>query len=213
VKIVEGEENGVELFAAERGISYQVLADAGIRREVGGEYDGWFAIPYPHRSGIWKTRYRNPDPESQPKYLDDPGAKFRLYNPLLLGPGEEEIWFCEGEFDTLALVDLGLKAIGIHGVGNVPDDDEDKESDTGRPAIRKSWLLLFADTLCVTMFDNDDDGRKAGRRLARALNGEVFDGWNDEYGDVNDWWRDDPTGLAAAVDRFRGRIHRSHGMG
>ena len=199
-------------LAAERGISEGVLRAAGIHVDAGGRgYDGWWRLPYPHRSGVWKTRYRNPDPKGRPKYLDDPGAEFHLYNPLGLGPGEDEIWFTEGEFDTLALIDQGLKVIGIHGVSNVRDPDEDEQD--GQPSrFRKSWLHLFTDTLCITMFDNDDEGRKAGRRLARGLDGEAFDEWPDGYGDVNEWHRDDPTGMARALYRYRRGLYHSKGL-
>jgi len=204
-------EDGLDGLAGQRGISVGVLRAAGIRLDSGGRHDGWWGIPYPHRTGIHKHRYRNPNPKSQPKYLDNPGADFHLYNPQLLGPGETEVWFAEGEFDTLALIDQGLNAVGIHGVSNVPDnEDEDGEAPS---RFHKSWLLLFQDTICVTMFDNDDAGRKSGRRLARGLNGEAFDEWNNDYGDVNEWHRADPEGLAASLDGYRDRLHRSRGLG
>jgi len=210
VKLVEEPEDDLDTLAALRGISRNVLEQAGIRKEN----DGRYSIPYPHRSGQWKTRHY--DPNSQPKYRDDPGAVFHLYNPLKLGPGEEEVWFAEGEFDTLALIDQGLAAIGIHGVGNVKKDraEEEKDSeeeDDGKRGFRRTWQLLFADTLCIVMFDNDDKGRPAGRRLARGLEGEVFDGWGD-YKDANEWHRADATGLGAAIDRFRAGAYRSKGM-
>jgi len=203
------EEDGLGRLAEERGITPQILRAAGIRTDIGGRHDGWWRIPYPHRTGIHKCRYRNPDPGSQPKYLDDTGAKFHLYNPGLLGPGEDEIWFAEGEFDTLALMDQGFKAIGIHGVANASLDSDDEEPE-GR--FRRSWQLLFEDTLCLTIFDNDEAGRQGGRRLARGLGGEAFDGWVDDFEDVNDWHRRDSDGLGAALHSFRARVRRGHGL-
>lgn len=200
-------EDGLGGLASERGISVGVLRAAGIRPDIGGRHDGWWRIPYPHRTGIHKHRYRNPDTGSRPKYVDDPGADFHLYNPQLLGPGEDEIWFAEGEFDTLALIDQGLKAIGIHGVSNVPDDDDDAPS-----RFSRTWTLLFQDTICITMFDNDDAGRQAGRRLARGLDGEAFDEWDNDYGDVNEWHLADPEGLAASLGGFRSRLHSRRGV-
>lgn len=192
-------------LSEERGIGQATLQAAGIHRND----DGWWVIPYPHRYGIWKERYRNPDPDGRPKYMDKHGADFHLYNPLKIGPGEEEVWIAEGEFDTLALIDQGLVAIGVHGVSNVPDEERWGKEKTG---FRAEWKLLFEGSRVVTMFDNDEAGRKAGRRLARALGGEAFDEW-DEYSDVNDWWRADPQGLAYAVDRFRYRVFGMEGMG
>ena len=189
-----------------RGLKPETLTGARITREdTEGKYYGWWKIPYPNRTGIWKHRYRNPNPTGKPKYQDEPGAKFHLYNPLLLGPGEEEIWFCEGEFDTLVLCELGLNALGIHGVDNVATEERE-----GR--FRREWSLLFEDTLCITMFDNDDAGRQAGRRLAAGLNGVVFDEWDARFSDVNDWFVADREGLVDALDRFRSRVRSSRGL-
>lgn len=203
------EEDRLRRLAADRGISVGVLSAAGIGVSDGGGHDGWWRIPYPHRFGVHKYRYRNPDPGSGQKYHDDKGAGFHLYNPLRLGPGEEEIWFAEGEFDTLALIDQGWKAIGIHGTAFVPSEDKDEVTDR---RLRKSWLLLFEETLCLTIFDNDEAGRGAGRRLARGLGGEAFDGWDDRYGDVNDWHRADPDGLGEALRAFSSDIRSGRGM-
>lgn len=202
------ERTELDSLAEQRGISVRVLAAAGIQPDDGsGQHRGWWRLPYPHRTGVHKVRYRNHDPEGVPRYLDDKGAKFHLYNPLRLGPGEEEVWFAEGEFDTLALIDQGLKAIGVHGVSNVLD-----EEDGGDRGFRKEWALLFEDTLCITMFDNDDAGRVAGRKLARGLNGEAFDEWDNDYGDANDWHKADPDGMARAIADYRNRVRGSRGL-
>jgi hypothetical protein len=210
------EDDGLGRLAKQRGISENVLRAANIRTEPRGrKYAGWWSIPYPHRTGTWKHRYRNDDPEAKDRYRDDQGADFHLYNPLRLGPGEDEVWFAEGEFDTLALIDQGLKAIGIHGVTNVKSQAEvEKDSDNSEAPsrFRDSWPLLFRDTLCITMFDNDEAGRPPGRILARALDGVAFDAWPDTYGDVNDWHLADPKGLADAISRFRYGFYRSRGM-
>jgi DNA primase len=161
--------------------------------------------------GVWKYRYRNPDSSAGgPKYADSPGADFHLYNPLRLGPGEEEVWFTEGEFDCLALIDQGLKAIGIHGASNVGAEEKDEDKPTGK--FKTEWRLLFEDTLCIVMFDNDEAGLPAGRRLARGLDGVAFDDWDPRFSDVNEWHAADREGLAAALGGFRARIRRSRGL-
>lgn len=210
-------DDGLGRLAEQRGISESVLRAAGIRVEPRDRrYAGWWSIPYPHRTGTWKHRYRNSDPQSEERYRDDQGADFHLYNPLRLGPGEDEIWFAEGEFDTLALIDQGVKAIGIHGVSNVKTPAEiEKDSDTEQEPegrFKRSWQLLFQDTLCITMFDNDEAGIPAGRQLARGLDGAAFDAWENGYGDVNDWHLADPEGLGDAINRFRYGVYRSRGM-
>ncbi len=198
--------NTLEELADERGLDTQTLEWAGIRYVEGGRYDGWFAIPYPNATGTWKTRYANPEPGARPKLLDAPGATFHLYNPGRIGPGTAEVWFAEGEFDTLTLAELGLDTIGIHGTENVDDDeDEDREVDPRQEA----WSVLFEGSFVVVAFDNDDPGLRAGRRLARGLGGIVFDEWDDDHGDLNDWYQADPEGLDRAIGRFR----RRHGLG
>ena len=191
-------------LADARGLRGETLAWADITRVDSGRYAGWFAIPYPNAIGTWKVRYSNPQRGERPKMLDEPEATFHLYNPGRLGPGTPEVWFAEGEFDTLTLAELGLDTIGIHGVANVEDtEDEDREVDSRQEA----WAILFEGSRVVVAFDNDDAGIRAGRRLARGLGGIVFDQWDDNWADLNDWYAGDPDGLDRAIDSFRKR-HR-----
>lgn len=198
-------ESSLATLATERGLKESTLRKAGIKLHQEHPYQGWWEIPYPHRNGIWKRRYRNPTPGARPKYKDEPGAQFHLYNPLLLGPNEEEVWFAEGEFDTLCLVEAGVPAIGIHGVSNVGD-----ESREGR--FRNEWRLLFEDTLCVVAFDRDEAAREPQRLLASALKGEVFDDWDIDYNDLNEWYRGDADGFRARVAGYRDRTRRLYGL-
>jgi hypothetical protein len=193
-------------LSRERGISTSVLVAARIDRESDGDHAGWWRIPYPHRTGEWKRRYRNPQADGRPKYLDDPGADTHLYNPKLLGPGEDEVWFCEGEFDTLAAIDQGYNAIGIHGTGNVPEEGKESKH------FKRSWTVLFEDTLCIIAFDNDDSGRHAGRKLARGLEGDVFDKWHRDYNDLNEWHKADPAGLGVAMAAYSVEVRKMRGM-
>ena len=193
-------------LADARGLKVETLEWAGIQLVRSGRYEGWFAVPYPNATDTWKVRYSNPQRGERPKMLDEPEATFHLYNPGRLGPGTPEVWFAEGEFDTLTLAELGLDTIGIHGVANVEDtEDEDREVDPRQEA----WAILFEGSRVVVAFDNDDDGIRAGRRLARGLGGIVFDQWDDNWNDLNDWYAGDPDGLDRAIDSFR----RRHGMG
>ena len=184
-------------LADERGLAEGTLDWAGLVVVEDGQYDGWYGIPYRNATGIWKWRYRHPDRDGRPKYQDEFGAKFHLYNPGVLGPGHPEVWFCEGEFDTLVLWELGVPAIGIHGTANVGTEDDSEE---GR--VPKSWALLFENSKVTVAFDNDEAGHRAGRRLAAGLNGVMFEPWAN-YGDLNEWYKADPVGLERAVERFR----------
>ena len=196
----------LEELADARGLDVETLTWAGVECVTGGRYDGWFAIPYVNATGTGKVRYSIPEPGERPKLLDEPGATFHLYNPGRLGPGTPEVWFAEGEFDTLTLAELGLDTIGIHGTENVEADEaEDREVDPKKEA----WSILFEGSFVVVAFDNDDSGVRAARRLARGLGGTVFDEWNDDYNDLNDWYIADAEGLDRAISRFR----RRHGLG
>jgi hypothetical protein len=187
-------------LAERRGLKLETLEMAEIVEVTEGQRAGWFEVPYANATGYWKSRYSNPVPGKHPKMLDEKGATFHLYNPLRLGPGEDEVWFAEGEYDTLTLIEQGLKAIGIHGVTNVGSEDKDGKIKEGR--FRASWRALFTGTVYV-MFDNDDDGWKHGNMLARILEGETFDRWDDRYEDPNEWHQNDPDGLRNALMDYR----------
>ncbi len=150
----------------------------------------------------------NPQPGEYPKLRDDPGASFHLYNPLGLGPGEPEVWFAEGEFDTLCLVEAGLPALGIHGIQNIPDNDDDSDDEAPADSSRASrlnpnWRYLFTGSRVVVMLDNEEKSWAAGRKLANLLEGEVFDRWDDAYGDINEWWIGNRVGMLKTLTRYR----------
>lgn len=190
-------------LAERRGLELATLTDAGIERVDGGWLDGWYRIPYPNATGIWKWRYSNPNPGEHPKIRDDPGAQFHIYNPLGLGPGEPEVWFAEGEFDTLCLVEAGLPALGIHGTANVPDPKHvDEESQPRKSRFQPGWKHLFLGSRVIVMLDNNEAGWKAARKLAALLEGETFDRW-DDYDDINDWWIADKKGMKNAISAYR----------
>lgn len=194
-------------LATRRGLKLSTLEAAGIERVDSGWLQGWYAVPYRCATGIHKWRYSNPTPGEYPKMRDDPGAKFHLYNPLSLGPGEPEVWFAEGEFDTLCLVEAGLPAIGIHGIQNIPDEEEedgpaDDSVDNRASRFNPNWRYLFTGTQVVVMFDNEEKSWAAGRKLANLLEGEVFDRWGD-YGDINEWYLGDRVGMLKTLARYR----------
>lgn len=196
-------------LAEYRGLDESTLLDAGIEvADNSHPYPGWFAIPYPHRQGIWKWRYRSPwyAPKGA-KYLDGDNADFHLYNPGLLGANEPEVWVAEGEFDTLVLTEHGYSAFGIPGVSNVKDPEAETEG-----KFKRSWRHLFTGSLVIVAMDNDEKGLSAARRVARGLGGHIFDYGEVDYGDLNEWHADDPNGLAARLNSERARIRRKVGM-
>lgn len=177
-------------FCESRGLDLGVATQAGLRIEDEGNYEGWLAIPYPHLTGIWGTRYRRLD-DGMPKYMDMPGAELHLYNPAGLGPHSDEVWFTEGELDTLILLQYGVPAIGLSGATKY-----------AHPLFQQAWSLLFAKARIVIATDNDGAGNKAAQDIAsvypHAGRFEMPDGY-----DINDWHLEDPDALASAIEAVR----------
>lgn len=173
-------------IAAERGLPVGFLRKH-IHVETEGDRAGWVAIPYRHLSGVWLTRYRNPDREGKPKYWQPGGTDTHLYNPLHLGPNASEVWFAEGEFDCLTLAHLNVPAVGIAGTN----------------AFRADWVPLFAEARVVLAFDGDQAGQEAAARAAVAFGRgtRVFPVADGD--DISDWWVRDPGGLRKAIEEFR----------
>lgn len=183
-----GDPEGLEDFATSRGFTPEFLAEYGIH--VAGEDEwqpGWYAIPYPHLSGVWYNRYRNPSSHGT-KYLTPPGAGAHLYNPLHLGPQTEEVWFTEGELDALSLIYIGLPAIGI----------------TGVHGFKAVWKLLFEHATVVAAMDNDEQGHEAASRLANAFQRGVIFRLPETYNDLNQWLVEEgPDAMLATIHEFR----------
>ena len=180
-------------FAASRGFDPQFLSRFGV--SLAGEESpkpGWIAIPYAHLSGVWHVRYRNPGSEG-PKYWAEPGSGTHLYNPLHLGPNADEVWFAEGEFDTLSLIAAGLPAIGIPGAS------------IAKKVFASEWRLLFDTAQIVVAFDPDETGEAAAVRLGQAFapRSTIFNKYPDGVADLNDWWQQDPDGMKEVLVRFR----------
>lgn len=176
-------------FAEARGLPVDFLKSMGLHiSPPDGERPYWIAIPYPHLTGLWQTRYRNPGVDG-PKYWAAPGSGTHLYNPLRLGPNADVVWFTEGEIDCLTLVYLGLPAIGIPGA-------------TIGARFHKSWKTLYDEAEVVVAFDNDEAGQGAAEKLAAAFapHSHLFvppDGM-----DINEWWIEDGPGLTSTAKGF-----------
>ena len=182
-----------------RGISVETLAMAEIHRMK----DGWWGIPYANLLGYWHIRARNPDPKGLPKYLSGKGEEPHLYNPLRIGPNVDEVWFAEGEFDTLALIDAGVAAIGYPGVSTISEHVNDSEAEDAF-RFKASWRLLFADAHVVAAGDMDSKGKMAIRAILRAFRPrsshfQISDLWED----VNDWWKHDPKSMRHFINEHR----------
>ena len=64
-----------------------------------------------------------------------------------------KIFICEGEFDTIIMEQIGIKALGIPGVTNIPEKD----------------LGLIKDYEIYVAFDNDTAGEKAMHKIVQLI--------------------------------------------
>jgi hypothetical protein len=182
-------------FADLRGIPREILERYVRIASEDEPYPGWLAFDYPNVTGTWLTRYRNPDANANPRWLVETGSETHLYNPTLAGPDAGEIWFAEGEMDTLTLVALGLRAVGLPGAS------------LGH-SFKRSWKLLYEGAFVIVALDNDEAGQKAANKLLAAFapNSALFP-FPEQGIDINDWWLNDPDGLQAAIHDIR-REHK-----
>ena len=183
---------GLEGFADKRGLPLDFLATMGLHiAPDDGERPGWIAIPYPHLTGIWYMRYRNPGdgPYDQfnPKYWAKPGSQVHLYNPQRLGPNADAVIFTEGEIDCLVLTHLDYPAIGIPGASLAEK-------------FHGSWQLLFDDTHVIPAFDSDPAGQTASAKIQGAFAPRSHILALPQGLDINDWYLTDPDALRYAVD-------------
>ena len=179
-----------------RGISASTLSRAGCYVDD----DGWFCMPYLTVSGKeWYVKKRNPVANAKPKYLPDRrNHGTHLYNPFNCGPNVDEVWFVEGELDTLTLLDLGVSAVGYPGTASAV------EADGGR--FRREWYRLFEFAQVVVAAEADvEEAKRAVRGIMNAWSGQSYRFDPAEYGfkDVNDWLQSDRAGLESAVAEFR----------
>jgi len=180
-------------FALGRGLPLEYLEKQGLFvSPPDGERPDWIGIPYPHMTGRWHTRYRNPGThefESQPKYWAKPGSGTHLYNPQLIGPGAPLVFFTEGEIDCLVLTYLDYPSIGIPGTG------------VGE-RFRGAWKLLFDGTRIAVALDNDEPGEAAANKLIDAFNPRAKRVFIPKDMDINDWFLDDEEGMKKHIDRM-----------
>ena len=145
-------------FLRKRGLSDSTIGTAGLgfvhRESSQPFYANSISIPYVSGGGqTIGIRFRYLDPEVRGhKYDSLKGAKLHVYN--VKETDADEVWICEGEFDTLILGQLGFAAIGLPGAS----------------AFRSEWKWLFSNCEKVSLvMDADTPGRKASSRIASLL--------------------------------------------
>jgi len=143
----------LEIVEEYRGISIDTLEEAGVWWKEDDNYA--VRVPYRNLNGEWYTRVML-DPRlsgewTGPKVLSPKNAEYHLYNPLRLGPNADLVFFCEGEYDTLSVIDCGYPAVGSQGTS------------TFNPV----WARLFGGAINCIAFDGDVAGVKASRTLRK----------------------------------------------
>lgn len=155
----QAEDYHRQLLSSDEGLRWHYdrgLTDQTIRRfklgwitepaEGHERYAGSPVIPYVTLTGkVVELRVRRR--EGKPKYLrvgeDFPLAvpRFRLFNPghALPSPRSDHVVICEGEYDTMAAVQAGLRAVGV----------------PGATQWHEPWCYLFTQTRVSIAFDND----------------------------------------------------------
>lgn len=98
----------------------------------------------------------------------------------------------EGQFDALAIANLGFNSVACGGCGLAPT-----LSEIARQGGYKGKILI--------MHDNDDAGRTADEESAKQLKAAgvktlIFDKWNSAYNDPFEWWQKDRIELNAALE-------------
>ena len=139
-------------------------------------------IPCLGRQGAWYERTHRPT--ASPKYESPKGSAAHLYNPGGFGPGSDEVWIAEGEFDTLSLLAVGIAAVGVLGAGN----------------FNRLWALLFEHAEIVIAFDPDQAGNTQAEKLAQLWEpGQVSRFDPSPYEDLNNFLKKDRAAFTEAV--------------
>lgn len=141
--------------------------------------------------GRWFDReHKQHTPEGAPKYigLRNDSLKVntpkRFYNAFQLKTmlKGERVFLTEGEFDCIIAEQIGLNAIGLPGVGNIPHN-----------------LNKLKDLHVVLSMDNDQAGKNAVNKLINLfvqnnIHYTIADIFKDK--DISDWYKNRNTGAA-----------------
>ena len=164
----------LEIVEEYRGISVATLEECGVWWKEGDNYP--VRVPYRYLDGEWYTRIMadpRTHPVPDPKVYSPKNAEPHLFNPLRLGPNADLVFFCEGEYDTLSVIDCGYPAVGSQG------------TNTFNPV----WARLFGGATNCIAFDGDTAGVKASRALRKFFKDQgsyaYIVGTSEEY-DLND---------------------------
>lgn len=155
----------LEYLVESRGLSVQTIKAFGLGY-VGDpasshdQYRGRLCIPYLTPDGeVMKLRFRAVPPyEGNAKYLDIAGGSPRMFNTSALAQGGQVVVIAEGEFDCVALTQLGYPSVAIAG------------TQAWQPHFRR---MLDGFSRIIVTVDNDDGG--AGVEFANHISAQMED--------------------------------------
>lgn len=167
-------------YLGSRGLGSESVSDARLGLVVDPDpvhekYRGWLSLPYITPTGVVYMRFRcleDHDHEGHGKYEGPVGEETHLYNVAGLHGGGDMVAVCEGELDTLTLIDAGIPAVGV----------------PGATAFKSFYTRLFEDFPKVLVVG---DGDLAGRRFASEVAGKIANGFArpmPEGEDVNSYY-------------------------
>jgi Toprim-like/CHC2 zinc finger len=162
-----------------RKLSESIINEAGLSVAINR-----LKIPVFDEAGneVFAKYRRAPWSEEGPKYTYEVGGRARLYGTSLTDMGGDN-FFCEGEFDALALRTLGYNAFTSTG---------------GALTFRIEWLDDVPARNNVIFFDNDDTGIKGAVKLAKLLQFGTYKWVPPAFGK-------DASDLLAGVDFYRAK--------
>lgn len=145
-------------YYTERGISEAVAKAYGLGYDPKASGTGgqtWKALIIPTGTGSYVAR--NTDPQADAKHRYKNAGRSLPLNTDALQTATKPIFITEGELDALSIIEVGGEAIGLGSSSNTAlfIDEYVKKQTPAQPLI----LAL----------DNDDTGRKATEKLAKAL--------------------------------------------
>lgn len=143
-------------------------------------------IPYTSAldGSVITERRRLIDDSAPMKYLGRAGEHLHLFN--VRDTDCSPVYLTEGELDTIVLKQMGLDAVGVPGTNGFKDE----------------WRWLFFESEVRVVFDGDDPGRRAGRKIASILGGVASDVFTinlPDGQDVNSLFLEDRTQLESLL--------------
>lgn len=158
-------QSALDYLTSDRGLSEATIKAFGLGFvadpvSAHDQYRGRICLPYLTPGGdVMKLRFRAVPPyEGNAKYLDIAGGSPRMFNTSAIVNGGNELVISEGEMDTIALTQMGYKAVGVAG------------TQAWQPFFRR---MLDGFSRIIVTVDNDDGG--AGREFANKVSEEMED--------------------------------------